>query len=116
MQIGQNLNILLHGHVDDVEPHYEQADLFVYCSTFDALPNVLMEAQSHELAILVNRAEFLAGVLEENQHALFFDLDNGSDFSDKLRQLLAFKWGIITLVMTMAFQIRNMMPSYVFAN
>ncbi len=82
------LQVNLHGYVKNTKLFYEQADVFIYCSTLDAVPNVILEAQSYGLPLLVNRYEPFYEIAEEPENALFFDADNEKDFCEKLIAIL----------------------------
>ncbi len=83
-----NLKINMHGYVERTEPFYKNADLFIYSSTVDATPNVLLEAQSYGLALLVNSYEPFYNILKEDVNALFFDDRAGVIFRSKFNELL----------------------------
>lgn len=87
----KNLEINIHGYIEDTENYYRRADIFIYCSNLDGLPNVILEAQSHGLPLLINTHDPFLEFLEENKHALFFDANSIDDFDQKLRELIADK-------------------------
>ncbi len=82
------LTINVVGYVPQPFPYYENADIFVYYSNLDGLPNVLLEAQSYGLPILVNEFKPFFDLLEPETHALFFDKNNMDDFFHQLNRLL----------------------------
>lgn len=84
----ERLNINVEGYVDNPSKFYEDADIFIYCSTLDSTPNVLLEAQSYGLPLLVNSYEPFHWLLQEYKNALFFDEKNGNDFYRKLIELI----------------------------
>lgn len=47
-----NLSVFFHGFKENVDAYYAEADVFVYCSFMDLVPNVVLEAQSHGLPVL----------------------------------------------------------------
>ena len=82
------LEINVEGYINNPGIFYEKADLFIYCSTLDATPNVLLEAQSYGLPILVNSYEPFHYMLKKNMNALFFNENDEHDFYRKLREIL----------------------------
>ena len=76
------------GHVNDVKPLYEEADIFIYCSWLEGLPNVLLEAMSFGLPILINRYRPFLDVLEEDVQANYFGLARSEEFGRRLCSLL----------------------------
>ena len=88
MLLRDKLEITACGYVGETDKFYRNADLFMYCSTLDALPNVLLEAQIHGLPLLLNAYEPFFGFLEENRNALFFRENDAEDFDRKLLRLL----------------------------
>ncbi|MBA3013754.1 MAG: glycosyltransferase family 4 protein, partial [Proteobacteria bacterium] len=77
-----------HGFVKDVRLFYESADIFLYCSTFDGLPNVLLEAMYFGLPIMVNSYPNFKDILKNGENALFFDIENYDQFVSDLNQLI----------------------------
>ena len=83
-----NLRILCQGYVRKLNPYYSSADLFIYASYFDALPNVLLEAQAHGLPILVNDYQPFQEFLTDHWNALFYRSGDFEDFRLKLNELM----------------------------
>ena len=75
------------GYVNDVKQLYEEANIFVYCSRLEGLPNVLLEAMSFGLPILINRYSPFYEVLKENEQAFYFDEGSLGVFEKYLRLL-----------------------------
>lgn len=87
-ELGNSNYIKIHGFISDPKPFYKEADIFLYCSELDGLPNTLLEAQSFCLPILINFHPAFSEIVEEGKHVLFFQKDNQGDFADKLNRLL----------------------------
>jgi len=83
-----NLRILCQGYVRKLNPYYSSADLFIYASYFDALPNVLLEAQAHGMPILVNDYQPFQEFLTDHWNALFYRSGDFEDFRLKLHELM----------------------------
>jgi glycosyltransferase involved in cell wall biosynthesis len=80
--------IKIHGFVPNPKPFFKEADIFLYCSELDGLPNSLLEAQSFCLPILINYHSIFTELVKEGEHVLFFEKNNERDFADKLNKLL----------------------------
>jgi len=83
---GYKLSIAFHGFKSELQEFYKRADIFLYCSNLDALPNVLLEAKAFGLPILINRYEPFYDVLQEGTNALYFD--DYIDFAKKFKILI----------------------------
>ena len=90
-ELPNNLKINVHGYVDALEFFYKSADIFIYCSTMDATPNVLLEAQSYGLALLVNSYEPFYNILLEDVNSLYFDKDDYGSFCSSFAKLFTNK-------------------------
>lgn len=91
-QAGIANRISFHGHLDDVEPFYRQADLFVFPSVLENLGLVLLEAMSYSLPTLSFRPNGITVVtatdelISHEKNGLL--ADNPSMFADLLRTVL----------------------------
>lgn len=74
------------GFCSDVESHYRWADIFVYVSELDWLPNVLLEAKAFGLPILLHDYPPLRCIFPRGG-ALFFDANSKDDFYSALHQV-----------------------------
>jgi glycosyltransferase involved in cell wall biosynthesis len=81
-------HINVHGYIDNPSDFYKNADIFIYYSTLDSTPNVLLEAQSYGLPLLVNSYEPFYHILQKDKNALFFDENISGDFYVKLLKLI----------------------------
>ncbi|MFX0201993.1 MAG: glycosyltransferase family 4 protein [Candidatus Hodarchaeota archaeon] len=82
------LRIRCHGYVRKPSPYYSNADLFMYVSYFDALPNVLLEAQAYGLPILVNDYLPFQESLTDHWNTVFYRSGDFEDFRAKLDELM----------------------------
>lgn len=80
------INVL--GFVDEPGQYYSRADIFLYGSTLDGLPNVVIEAQAYGLPIIINDFPAFRTILTEEENALFFALDDPATVIDALSRLL----------------------------
>lgn len=83
------LCIHCHGYVKDLRRYYKSADLFIYASYFDALPNVLLEAQAYGLPILVNDYRAFHEFIIDYWNAVFYKSGDFQSFGEKLNALVA---------------------------
>ncbi len=84
----EKLQINVVGYIPAPQYYYKRADIFVYCSRMDGLPNVLLEAQSYGLPIIVNKYEPFWELLDKDTNAFFFDEDDADSFYKQLNKLL----------------------------
>ena len=75
------------GWQSEVPSLLERADLFLYCSELDGVPNVLLEAKWCGLPILVNDAQIFADLATSSNGGLRFSDER--DFEKKLSCLLS---------------------------
>jgi len=80
-------NIFFEGFVSDVSDYMERADLLLYASGSDGLPNVILEGMAFGLPILINTDPVFNRLLENEQDAIFFDLENRADFFSRIDRL-----------------------------
>jgi len=83
-----NLSIRCHGYVQKLCQFYNSADLFIYASYFDALPNVLLEAQSYGLPILLNNYQGFQEFITDHWNGVFYKSGNFENFAKKLTELI----------------------------
>lgn len=87
MDIHRNLRINLLGHVTDVATLFEISDVFAYSSTNDAYPNVIVEAMSFGLPLIVNDHPLFDEFLGTDQHAARFNPESPNSFANALQWL-----------------------------
>jgi glycosyltransferase involved in cell wall biosynthesis len=83
-----NLEVFVLGNVKNINKLYLKGDIFLYYSTYDFLPNVILEAQSYGLPIIINNFYCFHEYLFANNNAIFFKENNFKDFSLKLEKLI----------------------------
>ncbi len=88
MELPSNLHLRLLGFVEDVEALYPRADVFVYSTRFDSHPNVLLEAMSFGLPILMVELAAFQSIMTGGRNARFFRPDDPRDFAARLVELL----------------------------
>jgi len=77
------------GFVHDLEFIYKRAHIFLYCSNYDSLPRVLVEAQAHGLPTLVNDFEPFREFIIHGYNGLLYKTGDFEDFKEKLDALIA---------------------------
>ena len=85
-RLPSNLSIECLGFVQSLEPIWRSSNLFVYHSTHDGTPNVLLEARRWSLPCLLNRYPPFESIVEEGESGLIFD--DKVDFKRKISDLL----------------------------
>jgi glycosyltransferase involved in cell wall biosynthesis len=83
------LVIHCNGFVDNLDEIYKRSDLFIYTSYIDFLPNVLLEAQSYGLPILINDYPGFYHFMNDYWNAVFYRSGDFEDFRKKLKELIA---------------------------
>jgi glycosyltransferase involved in cell wall biosynthesis len=71
----------------ELAPHYHRADLFVFASSCENLPNILLEAMAAGLPIACSRRGPMPEVAGDA--AVYFDPEDPAGIADALRQLIA---------------------------
>ena len=77
--------ILFLGMVDDVQPYYCAADLFVLPSYEEGLPLVLLEAMACGLPVIVSKIGGMPFVVEDHKDGLLIEPKDTDDLIEKIR-------------------------------
>lgn len=85
----RGIHASVHCDVSDVTPWLMRADIFLYASQEDYVPNSIIEAQGRGLPIVVNDFAGLRALLTEGRNALFFRSGSPTDAASKVAGLLA---------------------------
>jgi len=83
------LSVRYLGFVENLESMYEKAHLFLYSSSLDSLPRVLLEAQSFGLPMLVNDFEAFQEIIEDGYNGLLYKSGDFEDFKKRLDMLIS---------------------------
>jgi glycosyltransferase involved in cell wall biosynthesis len=70
--ISEYLDIDLVGYVSDLDAIYRCADVFLYCSSHDATPNVILESKRYGIPLLVNKCEEFLNIVEHGVSGLLY--------------------------------------------
>lgn len=86
----QNLskNVSFLGHRTDIPALLKMSDIFVFPSRFEGLPGVLIEAEAASLPIVCTHLSMMLEVVEENQNALTFEINNSNQLAEVIIQLV----------------------------
>jgi glycosyltransferase involved in cell wall biosynthesis len=68
----RGIRIEIAGYVNDTSRWYRKADLFLYASTHDTLPNVILEAEAYGLPIVANELQAFKKLLVDGKNACFY--------------------------------------------
>ena len=82
------INIKFHGFRKDTYSFYANADIFIYNSNLDSLPNSVIEAQSYSLPILINSFMPFKYFLKEKRNAIFFKSGDCDSFLKGFKKLI----------------------------
>ena len=78
------------GHVDDVDPHYQDAAFLVLTSRWEGTPNVVLEAQAHGLPVLLPaRIADGAGLISDGEDGFMYDPQRPGDLEQHLATLMS---------------------------
>jgi UDP-glucose:(heptosyl)LPS alpha-1,3-glucosyltransferase len=88
MSLGLEFRVHFLGHLKDVSPLYEAADLLVHPTLEDTFAMVVLEAMAHALPVVVSDARYcgIAGMLSNGRNAMI--LSSPTD-AGELAQTLA---------------------------
>jgi len=81
-----NLTVKLEGYKENLHEYYSNADIFLYKSEHDELPNVLLESMKYGLPVLVNNCEQFRGIIEHEVSGVLYK--NADDFRCYLDQVV----------------------------
>jgi glycosyltransferase involved in cell wall biosynthesis len=97
-RVGISEKVSFHGHTDNVEPFYRNADLFVFPSILENLPLVLLEAMSYSLPTLSFRPNGKTVITATNEVISHkgngFMADNSEMFAFMLREIIEKKFNL----------------------
>lgn len=82
----QHVKVEYLGHTEEVNNLYRWGDVFVYASRLDWMPNVLLEAKSHGLPVLLENYEPLHEIFPTGG-AIYFNHGCNKEFSDCIEVL-----------------------------
>lgn len=80
--------ILITGHMDDVRPAYDVANVFVYVSYLDGYPNVVLEAQEFGLPVVANAEFGMREQVTDGETGYLFPRDRPEELRDAVEYLL----------------------------
>lgn len=91
--IGLGLTNWVHftGHVEDVEPYYQAADIFVLSSVKEGLPLTLLEAMAYGIPCIGTNVGGNAEVIIHGETGLIVHPDNGEEMDKAIVNLVADK-------------------------
>lgn len=87
--LGMNENIILAGRQSDVDSYYNKSKIFAFTSSSEGFPNVVGEAMSAGLPVVVY--DCIAGpsdLITDGETGFLIDLHNKNDFKLKLQKLM----------------------------
>lgn len=76
------------GHRNDVPKLLASSDVFIFPSRFEGLPGALIEAEAAGLPIICTNLAMMKEVVEENNNALLFDVDNVQQLSKQIKKII----------------------------
>ncbi len=88
LELPDKLTVRFHGDVQDIDRLYKSASIFVYSSSYDAYPNVIVEAMSFGLPLLVVDHPLFDEFLSTRGRAARFQSDNSISFANALENLI----------------------------
>lgn len=77
------------GYIEDVDPLYAAADIFVYVSYLDGYPNVVLEAQAAGLPVVANSAHGMVEQIVDGRTGILVDPDQKSAIDSAVLSLIA---------------------------
>ena len=79
-----------HGQVHDMQPLYEDADIYVLSSLYEGTPNALLEAMNHSLPVIVtDRLDGAVDLVGEDRAGLVVPAGNPEALSMALERLIS---------------------------
>ncbi len=80
--------VLFKGRVDNVAEYLQVSDLFVFPSTMEGMPNVVLEAMACGVPAIAYRVSGVEDVIEDGENGLLLDVGDTEGFRSAVSQLL----------------------------
>lgn len=87
LNLPDNLSFDVHGQQEDVFRYFESADVFIYHSTLDSYPLVLLEAAAHGLPMVMNHWGPFPALYEDEREALFYGTADNTNLESLIIEL-----------------------------
>jgi glycosyltransferase involved in cell wall biosynthesis len=86
VKLPNKLTIELVGHIDDLDHYYACSDVFLYCSSHDGTPNVILESKLAGLPLLANDCEEFRSIVTHGKSGFLFQ--SPRQFMEMLSELI----------------------------
>jgi len=87
--LGLSGSVRFAGHVDEVRPYYESADIFVLSSAKEGLPLVLLEAMAYGVPCIATNVGGNAEVIDHGETGFIVDAGNAEQLAGAILELAA---------------------------
>jgi len=86
--LGLSNFVIFHGRVENIEPFYRKADVFVLPSLSEGMSNSLLEAMSFGLCCVVSDIKVNSEMIQNNQNGILFQTTNVLQLANILESLI----------------------------
>lgn len=86
--LGIESKISLPGNVSDVHERIKTAELFVLCSDYEGMPNVLIEAMCLGLPVISTKVSGATDLIEDHQNGILIERDSQEELETAMLELI----------------------------
>lgn len=76
--------ILYKGYVSNIKEFYNEIDLFVLSSYFEAMPNVILESMVSDVPVLCSNIDSVKDIVRDNENGFLYEKGNINDLVSKI--------------------------------
>lgn len=83
-----HFKVSIKGFQRNIAPFYLGADIFIYSSQFDGLPNVILEALSFGLPVIANDNPIFREIITDDETGCLFKVNDLTSFISKIHRII----------------------------
>lgn len=87
--LGLSPKVIFTGHTRETPAYLNAFDCFILCSSWEGFPNVVLQAMSAEVPVIVSAVGGCVEVVRDFQTGVLFEADNMEDFCCRLESIIS---------------------------